>query len=393
MFKKIYQYFYNLLKRLLNQWGLKLPESKETNAPYQIALLNVSRLQAISFFLIVGVLFVWLSDAFNQERLISMGYFYIPYALVVVVSLTTILLIRLVIPKKTYSISFLKVFYRAYWAINTTSVIAVYLLDAYSSSKVASLFAFYLILAAIPIFSFWEVFGFLMLPNLLMVGVWLFDILTLKEAIYTVFLYEGFAITISQTMYHTYLRMVDYEIKLRESTKKLELMSLLDPLTGLNNRFGLNKAFDYLKKKTDNNDLFFVIALDIDNFKTYNDEYGHLLGDEYLVFLGKTIKMVFCNEHSATGRIGGDEFIVFYRTNNEKEVELKMRLFYEALNEMSMNEKFPKTSITLSSGIAFENIQRLSTWTDLYEEADRLLFDAKNQGRNQFIFASKKPTE
>ncbi|MGD9887103.1 MAG: GGDEF domain-containing protein [Bacilli bacterium] len=393
MFKKIYQYFYSLFKSLLNQWGLKLPESKETNAPYQIALLNISRLQAISLFLIVGVLFVWLSDVFNQNRLISMDYFYILYALVVVVSLTTIILIRVVIPKKTFSMAFLKAFYRSFWAINTSLVILVYLLDAYSSSKVASLFAFYLILAAIPIFSFGEILAFLMLPNLLMVGVWLFDILTLKETIYTVFLYEGFAVTISQMMYHTLLRIVNYEIKLRESSKKLELMSLLDPLTELNNRFGLNKAFDNLKSKTNNNDLFFVIALDIDNFKIFNDQYGHLLGDEYLVFLGKTIKMVFCNDHSATGRIGGDEFIAFCRTKSEQEVDLKMRLFYEALNEMSLSDQFPKTSITLSCGIAFEEIQRLSTWTDLYEEADRLLFDAKNRGRNQFIFASKKPSE
>lgn len=70
-------------------------------------------------------------------------------------------------------------------------------------------------------------------------------------------------------------------------------MSLQDPLTGLNNRFGLTRAFNELKAGAKHNDLLFVIAIDIDFFKRFNDQHGHLVGDECLVHLANNIRTVF----------------------------------------------------------------------------------------------------
>jgi len=297
------------------------------------------------------------------------------------------------VKKKDYPLKMLKWFYHLFWLINMLLVITVYLMDAYSSGKTASLFGFYLVLAAVPILSFWEIFLFLLLPNALMVGVWGFNILTLKEAIYTIFIYEALALVISQATYQTFLRMLDNEIKLHQSAKKLELMSLQDPLTGLNNRFGLTRAFNELKAGAKHNDLLFVIAIDIDFFKRFNDQHGHLVGDECLVHLANNIRTVFCDNNSAVGRIGGDEFIILYKTTFFKEVEWKMEMMYASLDELSQLLPLEETPISLSSGIAFAELKQLTTWTYLYEDADSLLYKIKNSGRNQFLFATKKEAE
>ncbi|MGD9605449.1 MAG: diguanylate cyclase [Bacilli bacterium] len=389
MFKKFFQDFNKLFIKLLDNWRLKLSDSQEQNSQYQLAYLNVSRLQAVSLFLLAGTLIIFFAQALNSQGELPMWYFYVCLGIIAVISLVTFLFVRFVVPKKTFSIMALKGIYWSFWSISALVIIFLYMLDAYSTSSVASLFAFYLILAAIPVFSFWEIFIFLMLPNTLMVSIWYFGILTFKETIYTIFLYEAFALTISQSMYHTFRRMIDYEIKLKQSTNKLELMSLQDPLTGLLNRFGLNKAFQELKNNASIDEKLFIIAMDIDFFKNYNDKHGHLIGDECLVQLANNITTIFNDDRCATGRIGGDEFIIFYKAKYQKEVEWKMQAMYASLSELSFNKEAVKTKITLSSGIAYDNFSQLTTWTDLYFDADVVLYQIKNSGRNQFLFVSK----
>jgi diguanylate cyclase (GGDEF)-like protein len=339
--------------------------------------------------MIFGLILVILIDAFNQNRIVPMEYFYFCYALIGLFSVTTIILVSLKFFKKVKSTWRLRIFYWGFWFINTFLVASIYLMDAYSTGTVASIFAFYLILATVPVLNLFEIFIFLFVPNIIIVLVWGIGVLTMKETVYSLVLYEFFALAISQAMYQTYYRLLDAEQKLQQSRLQLEKMSLADPLTGLLNRYGLDQAFTKLKQANTARDKLFVIIIDIDFFKDYNDCYGHLRGDECLVKVSQMIIKCFSDISNTAGRIGGDEFVVLLANHTKEEVENKIKLLYQTIGELhycSANQSVSKI-LTVSSGIAAAPFSTLDSWTDLFEKSDRVLYKIKNSGRNQYLFS------
>ena len=124
-----------------------------------------------------------------------------------------------------------------------------------------------------------------------------------------------------------------------------------------------------------------MIAVDLDNFKAVNDNYGHAEGDQLL----KAVANVLTHSVRQTdivGRMGGDEFIVYLtNVNNKKTAEKVAAKLCAAVSALSL-EKEEWSDITASFGVAFGNIN--STWSSLYHEADVALYDAKEKGKNQY---------
>jgi diguanylate cyclase (GGDEF)-like protein len=265
-------------------------------------------------------------------------------------------------------------------------------MDAYSSGSMASLFAFYLILAAVPIFNLWEIILFLNIPNLLTIGVMALDLLTIKEAIYTILIYEFFAIAMSMAFHQTYFRLLDAEKKLEAARDQLETMSITDPLTGLLNRYGLDHFFCEFKNGKQKIETVTAFAMDIDFFKDYNDAFGHLVGDECLVRIANAINFVFVGEKAKIARIGGDEFVVLLTNADEKKIKNIMDKLYKSVGELSISAGNQSVSrfLTVSCGIATANLNNLSCWTDLFAMADQVLYQMKNNGRNQYVIQSHK---
>ena len=175
--------------------------------------------------------------------------------------------------------------------------------------------------------------------------------------------------------------------------KKIEELSITDPLTGLYNRRYYNtiikQEIERLKSSDENigSSLSFVI-LDVDNFKQYNDTYGHQAGDTVLKEIGKTLKALSYRSGDFSFRMGGEEFGLILRDMQiDKSIEFTegVRRAIEGLciehNGNSANSKY----VTASFGVATTKINEVTTEKELYREADINLYKAKESGRNRVV--------
>lgn len=169
----------------------------------------------------------------------------------------------------------------------------------------------------------------------------------------------------------------------------IENISQTDALTGILNRGAVQAQITMaLEKEKQSPELVCpLIAVDLDNFKAVNDNYGHAEGDQLL----KAVAKVLSNSVRQTdlvGRMGGDEFIVYLtNVNNKKTAEKVAAKLCAAVSALSL-EKDEWSEITASFGVAFGNTS--STWASLYHEADVALYDAKEKGKNQYSIYSEK---
>ena len=160
--------------------------------------------------------------------------------------------------------------------------------------------------------------------------------------------------------------------------KKVELLSITDRLTSMYNRLKLDETFIYELKmskryKTD----FSIIIIDIDNFKTINDTYGHNTGDIILKHIA-TILKENTRDTDTVGRWGGDEFLLICpKTTLTAAIKLA-----EKIRKTIEETRFPTIKhTTLSLGIA--NYKNNDTQIDMINRADKELYLAKSKGKNK----------
>lgn len=171
----------------------------------------------------------------------------------------------------------------------------------------------------------------------------------------------------------------------REEEKRLKEEARQDSLTHLFNRtYGKKLINRYLNSKNPFEGCGMII-LDIDYFKSINDRYGHLFGDEVIVALSRMLKEFFDKEQSVIMRAGGDEFVIFVKnTTNMDFVGMNVKLI-----ESVRNLKFHRENvmITCSAGVCYlpENVSGY-TYDKLFENADMALYKAKEKGRNRYVY-------
>lgn len=164
--------------------------------------------------------------------------------------------------------------------------------------------------------------------------------------------------------------------------RNIEKRADLDALTELPNRRFLQRRYMHLQKR--NLDIA-VAVIDIDVFKTINDTHGHNVGDEVLKIVAKRLTS-HIRDGDIVGRWGGEEFLMFLPAVS---LEAGMQIAERARLEICsspMIVKDKELEITASIGIAFgASANELS---NLVEEADEALYQAKKSGRNRVIVAS-----
>lgn len=168
----------------------------------------------------------------------------------------------------------------------------------------------------------------------------------------------------------------------KQRSQRLLHQAQQDALTGIYNKMTTqNLIKDYLLKM-DDHDMSALMIIDIDNFKDINDSKGHLFGDAILGDIARRMKNDF-QYTDIIGRIGGDEFIVFLRdVQSLKNIEKSAQ---RILDEMNLLEKsHDDMHISCSIGIALAPRDG-KEFTELFQKADRALYQAKSEGKKQFV--------
>jgi diguanylate cyclase (GGDEF)-like protein len=172
-------------------------------------------------------------------------------------------------------------------------------------------------------------------------------------------------------------------LRLRET---LRSQAIRDPLTGLFNRRYLEETLDRELNRAKRTGIpIAVIMMDLDHFKTYNDTFGHNVGDEILSALGNLVKSQIRGEDIAC-RYGGEEFLLII-PGAAMEVALdRAELLRQAIKKMHEHHGGLKP-ITLSLGVAVYPCHG-ETRLDLIRAADVALYQAKQEGRDRVIAAA-----
>ncbi len=153
--------------------------------------------------------------------------------------------------------------------------------------------------------------------------------------------------------------------------EKLTIQANTDPLTGLLNRAGFLDAVNTLTLNSSNSAILFI---DVDNFKTINDTYGHDKGDAVLGMLAKTISSTV-RDGDIISRMGGEEFVILLPMA-DKDLALQIS---NRIHESLANNKKHTLTVSIGVSIGKEN----ETLADMINRADNAMYIAKDNGKNQ----------
>ncbi|QKJ26265.1 diguanylate cyclase [Aliarcobacter cibarius] len=177
-----------------------------------------------------------------------------------------------------------------------------------------------------------------------------------------------------------------YQIKLKKLNKELEKLSSTDKLTGLNNRFEIDKKLILEKEKVNRNNKYScsLILIDVDHFKKINDTLGHLAGDEIL----KEVSNLFINNFRKTdaiGRWGGEEFMIILPFTTKKQAKIVAENIRVAVENKIFSQK-TNDPVTISLGVG--ELLRNKTIEQTLYSIDKALYIAKEKGRNKIEVTS-----
>lgn len=169
-------------------------------------------------------------------------------------------------------------------------------------------------------------------------------------------------------------RTQDIDDEKHEHQRMTQLVEI-DSTTGLLNKLATTNHIQRLIGEKTSAKSFFIM-IDIDDFKAFNDTYGHSFGDEVLRAVGKTLSTKFRN--NIIGRFGGDEFIVFARAVSESVVVDKFEDFLKIVGATEIGGK--QYEIKCSIGIAWSDRSDID-YSRYFDEADEQLYKAKKAGK------------
>ena len=167
----------------------------------------------------------------------------------------------------------------------------------------------------------------------------------------------------------------------RKQNEELIRTAELDGLTGAYNKRATEAYINKILTQMPDEKGTFVI-LDVDKFKDVNDRYGHAVGDTVLHELAKTFFRHF-RKDDIIGRIGGDEFVIYMRNIESKEIaSARVKNLIENVRSLPF-EEMNGNHVTISVGIAFVP-EAGNCYMDLYKNADTALYETKQNGKDGY---------
>ncbi len=201
------------------------------------------------------------------------------------------------------------------------------------------------------------------------------------ELVICMFAAVGFSSVISELSYMS----VREKMKNHYYLKKAQNDADTDPMTKLYNRRGLNRRIESIWQMCRRHKInMTIIMLDIDDFKCYNDTFGHPAGDRCISTVSSQIRKNARRKSDIVSRVGGEEFLLVFTGLTRQQAiergEAIRKSIYQLKMEHSPDSLHPY--VTVSIGVAHTNFKEDITFEQLYGRADECLYKAKQQGKN-----------
>ena len=180
------------------------------------------------------------------------------------------------------------------------------------------------------------------------------------------------------------IQLAETNRALEEANHRLSLLSLEDPLTGIANRrqwdITMQREWEWARRTQ--NPLA-VLMIDVDDFKAYNDHFGHTKGDECLQQVARVLREAERRSTNLVARYGGEEFVILLCAPQPGEAEQLAERIHDGLTRLKLPHPASRVAdfITVSIGFSYLVPSLDEAWQSLTEQADQALYHAKSQGR------------
>lgn len=167
--------------------------------------------------------------------------------------------------------------------------------------------------------------------------------------------------------------------------KRIEDLTVTDDLTGAYNRRHFDKTLRVeMDRARRSKHYLCMLMVDADNFKKYNDTYGHQAGDWVLKGIVKQMKTTFKRAGDSCFRLGGEEFaVLFHAESPEQALEISNKLRESVYhNNIEHSGNKPLNRLTISGGLMVLDPKKVYIEEEIYKYADEALYKAKHNGRN-----------
>ncbi len=194
--------------------------------------------------------------------------------------------------------------------------------------------------------------------------------------------------------FELHYNLVQLNEELRVANERLSRLAVIDPLTQISNR----RAFDQyiaLSWRAAYNDAsaLTVAMVDIDDFKAFNDTYGHQRGDECLCEVAECLKRQFSRKTDMVARFGGEEFVVLMSQANADDAHQLIERMQRSVRDLQIEHKKSPIDpfVTVSVGVATMVPTYQNRYEDLIRHADDARYIAKETGKNRVCYAAIAP--
>lgn len=201
-------------------------------------------------------------------------------------------------------------------------------------------------------------------------------------------LFSMYKIKESQMISVRNLELARLNDKLEEAVSELEAVSIKDALTGIYNRRYFNTVLkDYLQLAKRSNSYISILMIDVDDFKKINDEYGHILGDYFLIAFAKQIQEIIPRSTDFCARFGGDEFAVVLNDTSQEGAAIVANKIFESVH--MINVEFQNEVIIIEPlvciGVYSLKPEKEVSMEAFISKADEALYEAKRTGKNKIV--------
>jgi diguanylate cyclase (GGDEF)-like protein len=189
-----------------------------------------------------------------------------------------------------------------------------------------------------------------------------------------------------------HLQLANQRTQLEELNRELIDIARKDALTGLGNRRALEEDRDLLEARVARYGQRYCMALvDVDQFKSYNDRYGHQAGDQVLYAVATQLKDE-ARSGDAIYRYGGDEFLCLFPEQSVAAGSIAVERMRRGVERLSIPHADSASGVvTLSAGLAMLDAGHVRSVNDVIKEADEALYKAKQLGRNRVEHIAPEP--